>query len=195
MLGTARSGNRFDSPSGSYRVLYFGTSLTACFGETLARFRPDTHLLSVVKDEWEAMGFMDVSRVPADWRHRRSAVNVSLPADAPFLDVEHRSTREFLRTTLATGLSALGHDDLDIAAVRGPDRRVTRMISEWAYNATDDKGFAAYQGIRYLSRLDDDWECWAVFEDAEITVNTAMSITLDLEPLQRVAADYGLRDF
>ena len=31
-------GNRFDSPLGNYSVLYFGTSLEVCFGETLAAF-------------------------------------------------------------------------------------------------------------------------------------------------------------
>lgn len=33
-------GNRFDSPAGTYRTLYFSTTLAGCYGETLARFRP-----------------------------------------------------------------------------------------------------------------------------------------------------------
>lgn len=195
LLANSRAGNRFDSPSGNYRVLYFGSTLAACFGETLARLRPDTKLLSLVEDEWKHLGFMDVGHVPADWRHRRSAVQVSLAPDAPFVDVEATATREYLRAELATGLAALGHAELDISTVRGPDRRVTRMISEWTYNAVDDEGFARYQGIRYLSRLEDGWECWAVFDDAEITVNETLPITMGMPELVEVAELFGLRIF
>jgi RES domain-containing protein len=42
-------GNRWDSALGNYRVLYFGSDLEACYGETLARFRPDLELLALVK--------------------------------------------------------------------------------------------------------------------------------------------------
>ena len=40
-------GNRFD-PQSDYAVLYFGTTLQACFAETLARFRPNIKLLALV---------------------------------------------------------------------------------------------------------------------------------------------------
>lgn len=47
-------------------MLYFGSDLRACFGETLARFRPDTSLLAVIGSEWRGMGFMDVGSVTPD---------------------------------------------------------------------------------------------------------------------------------
>lgn len=57
-------GNRFDSPDGSYDVLYFGTTLAGCYGETLARFRPDPRLLAVVEADWREHGFMAVGQCP-----------------------------------------------------------------------------------------------------------------------------------
>ena len=44
LLESRTTGNRFDSPTGDYRVCYFATTLEACFGETLSRFRPDPGL-------------------------------------------------------------------------------------------------------------------------------------------------------
>jgi hypothetical protein len=51
-------GNRFDPQSYDYGVLYFGTTLQACFAETLTRFRPTIKLLALVEDEWRRAGFM-----------------------------------------------------------------------------------------------------------------------------------------
>jgi len=174
------AGNRFDSASGSYRVLYFGTSLECCFGETLARFRPSPSVIAVIADEWRERGFMQLGAVPAEWRHRRSAVRVSAPSDACFLDVEHVETHQHLRTELALGISALGLQDLDVAAMRGPDRRVTRLVGEWTFDQTDGDGRPRYAGLRYLSRVNSDWECWAVFTETTLEVKETRPITLDL---------------
>jgi hypothetical protein len=92
-------------------------------------------MLALVKDEWEERGFMAVGSVAADWRQRRTAIHIRLPEDLVFLDVESPITHNFLRTELALGLSAMGLSDLDVSTVRGPDRRATQMISEWAYLA------------------------------------------------------------
>ena len=43
-LDSPKTGNRFDSPFGAYRVRYFASRLEGCYGETLARFRPDVTL-------------------------------------------------------------------------------------------------------------------------------------------------------
>jgi hypothetical protein len=176
--------------------LYFGTDLDACFGETLARFRPSLPLLSVVESEWGELGFMDVGTVAADWRQRRSAVHVRLSPEARFLDVESAVTHQYLRTELALGLAAIGLHDLDVAAVRGPDRRVTRLISDWAYLA-HDRGQPRYAGIRYESRLRSGWECWAVFDDEELQLDVLeiLPIPADMPALQRVARLFGLRVF
>lgn len=188
--------NRFDLLTIDAGVLYFGTDLETCFGETLARLRPSLAVLSVVEDEWRDLGFMEIGTVAADWRQRRSAVHVRLPSDATFLDVESAVTHQFLRNELALGLSALGLDDLDVAAVRGPDRRVTRLIADWAYMAEED-GQPLYAGIRYESRIRSGWECWAVFddEDLEVEVLETLPVTPDMPALQEVASLFGLRIF
>lgn len=60
---------------------------------------------------------------------------VSLPDSLPFLDIDALATHQNLRTELALGLSSLGYHDLDIGMVRGADRGVTQMISQWTYMA------------------------------------------------------------
>lgn len=118
------------------------------------------------------MGVMEIGDIPADWRQRRSAVHVRLPAAAndrlsrgvQFLDVESLETRETLRGVLAPLLALWGLDDLDISDVRGRDRRITRYIAQWAYEQVDEDDRQLYAGVRYLSRLNTDWECWAVFD-------------------------------
>ncbi|MGI8686145.1 MAG: RES family NAD+ phosphorylase [Acidimicrobiales bacterium] len=192
-LTTSKAGNRFDAPNREFGVLYFGSTLKACFGETLARKRPDPTLARLVEQEWQGRNFMEIGAVPQDWRDRRSAVRVRLPADIPYLDVEHPDTHQFLRRELALGLSALGHGDLNIGTVRGPDRRVTRLISHWAWSQGEPTGRPSYAGIRYVSKINNDWECWAVFWDAQFEVLDTKPITLDMPDLQEMANFLGLR--
>jgi hypothetical protein len=197
-LDQPTTGNRFDSPTGAYRVLYFATTLEGCFGETLARFRPDPSMLALVQDEWSQRGFMRVGDVPSDWRQRRIAVHVRFPPEPPFsrgvrfLDVESLETREVLRAELAPLLAFYKLTDLDVAAVRGSDRRITRWIGQWAYDARNDDGSPRFGGIRYLSRLNTDWECWAVFHDVPIAELDRRPILRADEALLSVAAHYGL---
>jgi len=188
--------NRFDPLTVDCGVLYFGTDLETCFGEVLARFRPSLKLLSVVEEEWRELGFMDVGSVAADWRQRRSAVHIRLPEEAQFLDAESVVTHQFLRKELALGLSSIGLADLDVAAVRGPDRRVTRLIADWAYMAEAER-LPRYAGVRYESRIRSGWECWALFddEDLEIEVVETLPITPDMKALVEIAGLFGLRVF
>ena len=101
LLESRATGNRFDSPTGDYRVCYFATTLDGCFGETLSRFRADPGLSSIADEE----EFMALGEVPADWRHRRLAVRVvPTPSDTVpairLLDVESAETRAVLREEL-----------------------------------------------------------------------------------------------
>ena len=198
---TATSGYRFDSPGGYYSVLYFGTTREACMGETMANLRPKLGVLALIADDWRDRGFMLPGEVPADWRQQRIAVRVGFPPQPrfpnglSFLDVEASESREFLRVRLATELHYLGYDDLDVSTIRGPDRRVTRWISAVAYDEEDDDGNPAYAGIRYLSRHDNAWECWAVFGDVEIQELEFESILAGDEDVRRVASRFSLRVF
>ena len=110
-----RTTGRFDSPTGDYRVCYFATTLEACFGEILSRFRPDPGLSAIAQEE----GFMALGEVPADWRHRRLAV-CAVPATDDTnptircLDVEAAETRALLRDELGELLAYHGYSDLDV---------------------------------------------------------------------------------
>ncbi len=193
-LGDSRVGNRFDSLTGAFRVLYFGTDLEACFGETLSRFRADPKL-AFIDEEWEANRFMARGTVPKDWRMRRTAVRVLIKTDRRFLDVEALGTRKRLQRLLGPVLALFEVEDLDVAAIRGPDRRVTRLIAEWAWRQVDERGERAFAGLRYLSRIETGWECWAVFDDVDIEELERHPILETTPELLTVAESYGLRVF
>lgn len=195
-LDHSRAGNRFDSPTENFRVCYFATDLEACFGETLARFRPDPALIAAADEE----GFMPAGEVPADWRNQRIAVQVEfVPSERlpelRFLDVEALSTRRELRTELASLLAFYGYEDLDVPTVRGGDRRITRWIAKWAFEQRDADDLPIFAGIRYLSRLNTDWECWAVFHDVEIREITREPIERENPALEAIASHFDLRVF
>ena len=141
-----------------------------------------------------------LGEVPADWRHRRLAVRAApSPSDAipaiRFLDVEAAETRALLRNELGELLAYYGYSDLDVPMVRGGDRRITRWIGRWAYEQRDADDRLEYAGIRYLSRLSSEWECWALFEDVALDEQERRPITRDDHALTRIADLYGLTVF
>ncbi|HEY2056217.1 MAG TPA: RES domain-containing protein [Solirubrobacterales bacterium] len=195
-LDYPRAGNRFDSPTENFRVCYFATDLNACFGETLSRFRSDPALIAAADEE----GFMPAGSVPADWRNQRIAVQVKfvpneLLPELRFLDIEALKTRRELRSELASLLAYYGYEDLDVPTVRGADRRITRWIAKWAFEQRDADGAPVFAGIRYLSRLNTEWECWAVFHDVEIKEITREPIERESEALKTIARHFDLTVF
>jgi RES domain len=185
-------GNRFDSALGNYRVWYFATELEGCYAETLAPLRPDPAVIDAIgKDE---DGLMPFGEIAADWRQRRIAVRATFPEDRPFLDVEATGTRAVLRKELASFLANLGLDDIDVPAIRSKDRRLTRIVSQWTWEARETAE-PRYAGIRFCSRLGSEWECWAVFEDVLPQEEERRPILREDEALQRVASLYDLRLF
>lgn len=180
--------------TGTFGVLYFSTTLDACFGETLSRYRTDPKL-AFLEDEWREYGFMARGSVPQDWRTRRTAVRVRIGTEGLFLDVEALRTRQALQKALGADLLRFGVDDLDVAAIRGRDRRVTRLISEWAWHQRDEDGRPRFAGMRYLSRIETAWECWAVFDDADITELERHPVLRTTPELVRIAELYELTVF
>lgn len=193
-LATSSTGNRFDSPTGQYSVLYFGSDLETCLAETLARFRPDLEVLEAIRDEWEErLQFMPLGAVPADWRQRRVVARCSLHRSLPFVDLDDPATHQVLRTELAPTLAYFGYTDFDMSTVCSQDRRVTRAISLWAYMAIDDEGVPLYGGIKYMSRIGPRYTCWAAFEDASIDVVELQGLAVENRILQRVARLFDLQ--
>jgi hypothetical protein len=186
-------GNRFDSALGNFRVWYFATSLDGCYGETLAMLRPDPVVRRAIEGDDDCL--MPLGEIPADWRQRRIAVRATFSESRPFLDIEAASTRTRLRDELPWLLAELGLDDIDVAAIRGRDRRLTRWIAQWTWQMRNEVGPPNFAGVRFLSRLNTDWECWAVFEDVLPQEEERKPILRQDEALKRVAELYGLEIF
>ena len=187
-----KAGNRFDVPGGG--VLYAATTAEACYAETLARFRPTARMRELLEED--EPGFMVIGGVAQDWRLQRVLATIRLVAPLPFLDVEAPETHEYLSDVLASDLAALGYEQpLDLSAVTNQDRRLSRLIADYAYAATEEDGTPLYSGIRYSSRISSGFECWAIFEGAGVELVRQSPITLDDEALQRVAELWSLRLF
>lgn len=72
---------------------------------------------------------------------------------------------------------------------------MTRWIAQWAWHCSHEVGFPKFAGVRFSSRLDTDWECWAIFEDVLPEEKERRSILRQDEALQRVADLYRLDIF
>lgn len=163
-------GNRFDSYYGNFSTSYFGTSLSACFAETISVFRPNPNLTKLVANEWQDRGWSRPGIVPSQWRESRVAVRMGVDEARSFVDIDHHSTLATLNSDrkLLTALARCDISEIDLGTVAGNDRRPTRLIADHIHNMTDDDGRPHWSGIRYLSRLGEGWECWAVFERTEM---------------------------
>lgn len=93
---------------------------------------------------------------------------------------------------MAELLVLLGQRDIDSAAVRGGDRRLTRWISHWAWSQLNPSGRPRYAGIRYLSRLNSEWECWAVFDHAQLHELQRRPILRTMPELRATAKHFAL---
>lgn len=185
------AGNRFDVPG--HGVLYFATDLEGAYAETLARFRPSPAIRKHVAEQ--DPGFMMVGGVPRDWREKRTIAEAVLSDPLPFLDVESPHTHEVLTTAMAAELVDLGEGVIDVASVRGRNRLLTRAIASWAFDQRDAAGRPVYGGLRYLSRVDTRFECWAVFGGAEFRETKTSPIDPNAPDLASIAELYKLRVF
>lgn len=185
-----RAGNRFDVVGGG--VIYCGTTVKGCFAETIARFRPSAKMRVLLAQE--DPGFVTCGGVPQNWRDQRTIVAASIADSLPFVDIDDPITHEFLSAKMAEELADLGVEVLDVGNVRGPNRLITRAASSWAYYA-QDSGSPKYSGIRYMSRVLPNEECWAVFEGTPIVEVSRRSIDVGDPDLKTVADTWGLRIF
>lgn len=178
-------GNRFDDPSGAegtateerFRTIYCATQRTGTFGETVARFRLSLSLLAELADidddeslEESLSGAVDPQDlrrglIPADWRLRRHIGHTHLDPNLRFVDVDAGESIQHLRDALAALAVELGMSDIDFSVIAGPDRRFTQACARYIYDQVDEEGRPKFAGICYLSRLNSEWECWAIFDN------------------------------
>lgn len=78
--------------------------------------------------------------------------------------VGHSSSLAFIRRSWGRNLTRFGLSDFDAATIRlSVPRRLTQEISRMVYETVTISGTRP-AGIRYGSRLGDEFENWAVFE-------------------------------
>lgn len=182
-IGHRSFSGRFDDPradlpeSERFRVLYCASDRRGALGETLARFRPPVRLTSrldaVTDDEPISTSYSratdpdDPSRglVEAEWRLKRAMGHTVLERGLPFVDLGSVRTLNQLRSAVDIWPTEAVIQDIDLGLVMGPGRELTQRISRHIHEQRDRLGLPRFAGIRYLSRLDQGWECWAVFTD------------------------------
>lgn len=209
-------GNRFDDPAADegklpaerFRVIYCATQRVATFGETIARFRPSLTLLSQLEaiDDDEPLneslsGAVDPEDpqrglIPADWRLRRRIGHTVLDPSLVFVDITNAATMQHLRTAVAPLADRLHITDIDLSSLTSQQRRLTQGVARYIYDRVDSSGTPRFAGIRYPSRLNSEWECWAIFDDRIRHVQGCpgfpTTILADDEDVLHVAKLFGL---
>lgn len=183
------TGNRFDVAG--VGVLYAATEPVGAFAETLAGFRPSSSLLAKMAQHESDVGQVAPGEVDRSWRLGRRLRSLRLKDPLPFIDVDDPITHTFLTRKMAEQLSTLGVGNLDVSTVRGPSRLLTRAIAAWAFGQEDSDG-PVYGGIRYGSRLG-NYECWAIFEGAEIELVEELTIDRSSTDLATIESVFGLK--
>lgn len=178
-------GNRFDDPTASnghppeqrFRAIYCATQRLAAFGETLAHFRVSATVLAgldAIDDEESTedalAGVVDPEDrtrglVTVDWRGKRRICHASLDANTRYADIGSHQTMQYLRSELAPLAVEYKISDVDLSALTSQQRPFTQHCARHIYTLTNGHGGPACAGIRYVSRLDANWECWAIFDD------------------------------
>jgi RES domain len=161
-------GGRFDDPAGRlgipprrrFQTLYFAGSPAGAFAEAISRFRPDLDVQSALHGSRAAAG-----TVPAEWRAVRRVGMTVIEPSAVFVDIGDARTLAVLRRVLAPTALRLDVPDVDLSAVTGPVRQLTQEAARYLYELRTSAGHPRFAGIRYTSRLDRSWECWAIFTD------------------------------
>jgi hypothetical protein len=172
-------GNRWDDPESSYRVLYASSQRLGAFVETLSRFRPDPEVVAGLAEiEGEDDSVLPPGHFPRSWLTERMVGEGTL--EGRYADVGHSRSLSHLRKALAARVLHYRLGDLDAATIRlSAPRRFTQEVSRLIYECTQPDESQQFAGVRYLSRLGDEFENWAVFEPGHPTEMATSSIPGD----------------
>lgn len=178
-------GNRWDDPLGSYRVLYVSSQELGALVETLARFRPDLEVIAGLQeidgddDSWPS------GAVPRRWLRDRAVGTGTL--NGAYADIGDARSIAFIREEMAARAIHHGLDEVDAATLRllAP-RAFTQEVSRRVYECRSERE-EPFRGIRYRSRLGDQFLNWAVFEVPAGDL-APLSVT-DVRPIEPDAPD------
>jgi len=177
LTGTRDGWGRYDAAG--HRTVYGASTAQAAYAESLAVFRPKftrdglmlsdlfddaghTSLLDQVAAEWAEREHMPPGSLPAGWRSDRLLYQLSLPVTGWFVDVERAETIAALSAALGGELARFGLETLTTAHLRGDDRDVTTTVAGWIRDQVLDDGSLPH-GIRFGSKHDSTWTCWAIW--------------------------------
>lgn len=167
-------GNRFDDPTGYYRVLYASSQRLSCFLETLARFRPDLTLLAELREIEGEDDFFPLTQIPRAWC--RARLLGAGRSRGHYADIYAAEWVGHLRSVLSTECLKLGLADLDVAILQqGQPRRLTQLASLEVYKS-------GLNGIYYRSRYGHDLENWAIFEPFDVQVAADAELISEDDP-------------
>lgn len=168
---------RFDDPLGRFGVRYLASTLRGCLVETMARFRSDREverLLDSISDVDD--GDPDPSRYDGltEWLAQQRIGHCTILTDPMIVDVDGAETlialdhHPYVRAALArSGLgTATKPVRLDGGVIRlsGP---VGRPITQAASRAIAET-LPSVHGLSYESRIDENEQCWALFEHCPV---------------------------
>ncbi len=154
-------GNRFDDPQASYRVIYASSTRLGAFVETLACFRVDLAVVAGLQEIEGSEEPLPSGLVPRRWLADRMIGEATVQGD--FVDLGDAHTLAAIRARLAAQAIHHGLADIDAATIRlHAPRRFTQDVSRLIYECHQQEGGCA--GIRYGSRLGDQFVNWAIFE-------------------------------
>jgi hypothetical protein len=184
------AGHRFDVPGAG--VLYAASTAQGAFAETTAHFRHSASLLERMARAGASADELAVPTLDRSWRAGRVLRMLRMLDALPFFDIEASGSHTYLTEHARSVLLGLGVPMLDVPTVRGQSRLLTRGLATWIYQRTDAAGEPLYGGIRYLSKLDNDYECWAIFDGTAVEVLGEQHITIDDPDLAAVAKRHAI---
>ncbi len=190
-------GQRWDDPSGEYRVLYASSSPFGALLETLAPLRPDLRLTAELEGiAGSDQEYVTAGAVPVEWLSTRWLGEAEL--SGTYIDIGAAESLAWMRPQLAGTALALEVAEIDAGSIRlGAPRAFTQAIARLVYEHRPSDG-QRHQGIRYQSRYDDATTNWAVFThvgDASASPLREVSVSPlspDHPDLARVFAVLGL---
>lgn len=175
-----RFAGRYDDPTGTtipekyrFRTIYCGTTHAAALGEVIAGkgLRPDLKTIAQLRDietnsptNPELLEF----HISEEWRSSRWIETARLHESLRFADIDASETLTILR--LVPNIARKAQELIDEGKIADFDRSalygshtLTQHLARYVYEQVDGDNSPKYAGIRYTSRLNAQWECWAVF--------------------------------
>jgi hypothetical protein len=154
--------------------VYCASQAEAAFGEVIARYRERPGLLARIDDfltqspDPEYDPLLNPGVVPTEFFDGRWIGHVPVDSAVRFVDVDDPATHAAVDVTLRRALREYGVKRVDRGTFLSSDRRVTRAIAGRYHWLAQTPDHASWRGLRYLSRLAPDWECWAIWEPSPL---------------------------